>query len=209
MNLSNPINSVIPGGHGVVLTILARTDRPLTGRRVAELAAGQLGKSRVNEVLGELAQAGIVAAEEHPPAKLYTLNRAHVAADAVVALTDLRGQLVARIRAALATWRPAPESAWLFGSAARGDGDAKSDIDVLVVRPDAVDGDDPGWLLQVADLSTRIREWSGNEASVMEYAACELAELAMSGERLVEEVRRDGIHLAGSPRVDRAGARRA
>jgi predicted nucleotidyltransferase len=209
MNLANPINSVIPGGHGVVQTILARTDRPLTGRRVAELAAGQLGQSRVNEVLGELAQAGIVAAEAHPPAKLYTLNRSHVAADAVVALTDLRGQLVARIRAALAVWRPAPDSAWLFDSAARGDGDATSDIDVLVVRPDTVDGDDPGWLSQLAALGARMREWSGNEASVIEYAARDFAELARSGERLVDEIRRDGIRLACSPRVDRVGARRA
>ena len=209
MNLSNPINSVIPGGYGVVLTILARTDRPLTGRRVAELAAGQLGKSRVNEVLGELARAGIVAAEDHPPAKLYTLNRSHVAAGAVVALTDLRGQLVVRIRAALAAWRPAPESAWLFGSAARGDGDAESDVDVLVVRPDTVDGDDPRWLFQLADLAAGIHEWSGNDASVMEYTARELDELAVSGERLVDEVRRDGVHLAGSSRLDWAGARRA
>jgi hypothetical protein len=37
MDLTNPIQSVIPSAHGAVLNVLARTDEPLSGRRIAEL----------------------------------------------------------------------------------------------------------------------------------------------------------------------------
>ena len=203
MDLSNPISSVIPNGHGAVLTVLARTDRGLSGRGIAELTTGQLAKSRALEVLGELVRAGIVVAEDHPPAKLYRLNRGHVAASAIVALADLRGELIDRIRGAIDSWSPQPESAWLFGSAARGDGGAESDVDVLIVRADTVAEDAPEWAEQLVALSGRIRDWSGNEASVIEYSASEFAVIVASGERLIDEIRRDGIYLAGDPRTAR------
>jgi len=203
MDLSNPISSVIPNGHGAVLTVLARTDRGLSGRGIAELTAGQLAKSRVQEILGELVRAGIVAAEDHPPAKLYRLNRTHVAATAIVALADLRGELIHRIRGAIDSWEPQPESAWLFGSAARGEGDAESDVDVLIVRADPVAEDAPAWAEQLVALSGSIREWSGNDASVIEYSASEFAVMVAAGERLIDDIRRDGIHLAGDPRIAR------
>ena len=37
MDLTDPMQSVIPSAHGAVLSVLARTDEPLSGRRVAEL----------------------------------------------------------------------------------------------------------------------------------------------------------------------------
>lgn len=38
-----------------------------------------------------------------------------------------------------------PWVVWLFGSAARGDGSASSDVDVLAGRDDTVDEEDPTW----------------------------------------------------------------
>ena len=75
MDLSSPISSVIPSAHGPVLAVLARTSEPLSGRRVAALTDGKVGQRRANEVLGALADAGIVLREHRPPAKLYRLNR--------------------------------------------------------------------------------------------------------------------------------------
>lgn len=197
MDLANPINSIISSGHGPVLAVLARTERPMSGRQIAELTRGQVSKTRVNEILRQLTDVGIVNCERHPPAKLYTLNRDHVAAEAVVALASLREKLLARIRDAVSTWAPAPRVAWLFGSFARGGGGVESDIDILVIRADDVDENDPGWAEQIDSLSTAVRVWSGNRCIVMEYSDSEFDKLIDSRERLPREVRRDAIHLGG------------
>lgn len=197
MDLRSPISSIIPGGHGSVLAVLARTHRPLTGRKVAELTEGRLGKSRTLEILRELSEAGIAVAESHPPATLYSLNRDHVAADAVAMLADLRGRTIERMRGDLTTWEPAPAGAWLFGSAARGDGTPHSDIDVALIRSDRVAADDGRWMAQVSSFTDLVVRWTGNEASVLEYSESEFLALAQDGERIVGEIRTDGIHLAG------------
>ncbi|MEX2658141.1 MAG: nucleotidyltransferase domain-containing protein [Acidimicrobiales bacterium] len=201
MDLSKPIRSVIPSGHGAVLAVLAGTERPLSGRRVGELAGDRLSQSRANEVLRELAAAGVVLSEEQPPARLYVLNREHVAADAILGLARMRQTLLDRMRARVGTWEPAPASAWLFGSFARGEGDVHSDIDVLVVRPDEVSQEDPTWDAQVDAFATAVQRWAGNHCSVVEYSEPELTDLVERDERLAAELRRDGVHLGG--RVDR------
>jgi DNA-binding transcriptional ArsR family regulator len=207
MDLSNPISSIIPSGHGTVLAVLARTDRPLTGRKVAELTGGRVSQSRVSEVLRELTRGGIVLCDEHPPAKLYRLNREHVAADAVVELARQRERLVGRLRDRLGMWSPPPAAAWLFGSFARGEGDMHSDLDVLIVRPDAVNGDDPEWSAQVDDFIAQVARWSGNQCSLLEYSEQEFADLVRGGERLADELRRDGLHLAGPGAATRLKAK--
>lgn len=197
MDLSNPISSVIPSAHGAVLTVLARTDRPLSGRRTAELVGSRAVQSRVNTILRSLTEAGVVLCEEHPPAKLYRLNRQHVAAEAIVALANLRDDLLARMRDHISAWPVPPVAAWLFGSAARGDGGPQSDIDVLVIRPDHVDVEQPDWADQLESLASAVTAWSGNGCAVIEYSDNEFNELVAAGQRLVADIRRDGIHLAG------------
>lgn len=208
MDLSKPISSVIPSAHGAVLGVLARTQRPLTGRTVAELTGGQVGRTRANEVLAELTRAGVVRCEEHPPAKLYVLNRSHVAAEAVVALAQLRDRLLDRMRARLEEWSPPPLGAWLFGSFARGEGDARSDIDVLVIRPDAVADDDARWTTQLDAFSADVSAWSGNRCSVIDYSAAEFRRMVDAGERIAVDVRGDGILLFGTDGVRGARSRR-
>lgn len=204
MDLSHPIDSVIPSAHGAVLAVLARTDRPLSGRRTTELVGGRVAQSRVNSILKVLTEAGLVLVEEQPPAKLYRLNRKHVAAEAIVALAGLRDELLSRMRTHLAAWPVPPVAVWLFGSAARGDGSPSSDLDVLVIRPDQVEADHADWTDQLDSFSAEVTAWSGNECAVTEYSETELNELVSAGERLVSEIQRDAIHLAGA-RIDRRG----
>lgn len=201
MNLATPIRSIIPSGHGTVLAVLARTERALSGRRIAELAGDRLGQSRANEILRELVASGVVLSEEQPPARLYVLNREHVAADAVLGLARMRETLLLRMRAHLTEQTPTPAAAWLFGSFARGEGGVRSDIDVLLVRPDEVEDEDPAWIDNVDSFAAAVGRWSGNHCSVIEYADSDLATLVEQGERLVADLRRDGIHLAGRTTV--------
>jgi len=200
MDLSSPMRSVNPSAHGAVLTVLARAGEPLSGRKVAELTDGKVGQVRTNEVLRLLAEAGLVLREDHPPAKVYRLNRDHVAADAIVALSDQWTLLLGRIQDHLAGWEPAPVSACLFGSAARGEAGPGSDIDVLLVSPVEVSElvtAELSWHAQVEDLSARIRLWSGNACEVLELTRLELEHAARRDDRLVRDLRSDAIPLCG------------
>lgn len=200
MDLSSPISSVIPSAHGAVLAVLARTTEPLSGRRVAALTDGQVGQWRTNQVLGALADTGIVLREHRPPAKLYRLNRDHVAAAGILALAEQWPTLLGRIREELAGWRLRPIAASLFGSAARGDAGPDSDVDVLLVPPDDVAASDEAedlWRGQVDQFVERVRLWSGNGCEVLELTTSELADAARRHDRLENELRRDAIRLAG------------
>lgn len=197
MDLSSPIRSVIPSVHGAVLAVLARSDVPLSGRRTAELTGGRASQARVNQVLRELTVAGLVLRDEHPPAYLYRLNREHLAAGAVVALADLREQLLSQIRDTVKGWEEPAVAVWLFGSAARGDGGPASDIDVLVLRPDTVDEDEPSWLRQVDDLAAQVATWTGNHCEVLEYSTEQFAGLVAAGEPLTSDLRTEALRISG------------
>ena len=202
MDLSNPSEALLPSVRGAVLRVLARTDAPMSGRQVAAVAGERVGYRRVSQVLGELVAAGVVLRDSQPPSYLYRLNRDHVAAEPLLILADLRGRLLSRITDAVSSWTHAPEALWMFGSAARGDGSAASDIDLLAVRSSNVDGDDPTWRAQIDRLAERVSAWSGNDCQIVEYDGEELTALVEAGDPLIESLRRDGIVLAGRSPLD-------
>lgn len=195
MNLSNPIQSVIPALQGQVLAVLARTSQPLTGRGVAGLVGDRASVAGVNVALRSLVASGLVLGEEHPPSILYRLNRRHLAAHSIEELADLRGQLLEAVREHLASWSIAPWGAWLFGSMARGEGSADSDIDIVLVRPDHVAADDSRWLSQIDFFVDDVKAWTGNPCRVVEYSATEFDDLLTGPERLPTDLRTDGLAL--------------
>jgi hypothetical protein len=90
-----------------------------------------------------------------------------------------------------------PVHASLFGSAARGDGDTSSDIDVFMVRPAAVSTENATWRAQLASLNHDVRRWTGNHAGISEVGQDELPQLATERPPVVDELERDAITLAG------------
>lgn len=179
-----------------VLLVLRGTTRPLTGREVARLVrAGS--QPAVNAILRRLAEGGLVHAEKAGSAYLYTLNREHLAAPALEQLLDIRSELERRLRAEIADWEIAPAHASIFGSAARGDGDTHSDIDLLVVRPARVAEDDPRWRAQLERLSNRVYGWTGNHVGLSEVSPADALRLRRERPPVVEELRRDAVTLAG------------
>jgi predicted nucleotidyltransferase len=145
--------------------------------------------------LRALVSSGVVLSEDQPPAKLYRLNRDHLAAASIEDLATIRGRLVAAMRSHLAGWEVPAWGAWLFGSAARGDGGEDSDVDVLVARPDGVDEDDVVWLDQVERLVADVTAWTGNRCSVVEYGAGEFELLVAGRGRLAAGLRSDALDL--------------
>ena len=195
--LSHPFSTVCPGARGGVLAVLAHTEKPLTGRTVASLTQPHASLRTVQVTLDDLVLNGVVLREHVGRAHLYTLNRNHLAAPAILALANLRHELLDRIRNEVSTWVVESDATWMFGSAARGDADADSDIDLLIVRPDSVDDGNQTWLQQVAQISEHVHDWTGNSCEVLELSVTELNAASERGDRLVADLRRDAVHVTG------------
>lgn len=146
-------------------------------------------------MLDRLVTHGIVLREEAGRALLYTLNRDHIAAPAVEILADLRPELLRRLRAAFGGWRCKAPRASLFGSAARGDGDVDSDIDLFVVRPRGIDEEHGLWREQIDRLSRDVLAWTGNHAAIVEVPETELEHLSTSDSPVWQAINRDAVHL--------------
>ena len=179
-----------------VLRVLRGTTRPLTGREVARLVrAGS--QPTVNASLRRLSEEGLVRAEEAGRAYLYTINREHLAAPAVELLADVRAELERRLRSEIAAWQIAPVHLSIFGSAARGDGDTASDIDIFVIRTRDVPDDDPLWREELGRLSDHVLAWTGNHAALSEVSETDLRRLRRERPSVVDELTQYAITIAG------------
>jgi predicted nucleotidyltransferase len=201
MDLSRPLAVVTPTLDAAVLAALAATTGWASGAQVHRLG-GAGSPDGVRRVLARLVHQGIVLADEHPHATLYALNRDHVAADAVVALTRLRAVVIERVTDAVARAPQPVLHASLFGSFARGEATADSDIDILVVfdGDDVTPPDDRAAFLD--ELATGVRRWTGNHADVVVATPAVLAEMVAADDPLVASWRVDHVHLAGARLLD-------
>ena len=109
-----------------------------------------------------------------------------------------------------------PESVAVFGSAARGDGNVKSDIDVLIVKPNleansqnvhplphkGKDEVSSVWEEQTYEFGRQIFSWSGNRASLLQVTRDELVEMLGRGEPVADSIRKEARHLWGTPIVN-------
>jgi len=197
MDVARPYAAICPSLDGEVLSVLAGTSRPLTGREVARLT-GRASHAGVLEVLNRLAEHGLVDRQEAGRALLFTLNREHLAAPAVDILAGMRTELFNRIREAISRWQVAPLHVSIFGSTARGKGDTRSDIDLFIVRAKGVSQDDSRWRAQLDALARRIERWTGNRAGISEVAEEDLTQLRDEHPPIVAELRSDAIVLSGS-----------
>jgi predicted nucleotidyltransferase len=190
--------SLAPTLDSEALRVLAGTTYPLTGREIARLAAH--GSQRgIAAALDRLVTQGLVLRQEAGAAALYTLNRSHLAAPAAETLAGMRDELYRRLREAITAWEVQPVHASMFGSAARGDGDTSSDIDLLIVRPKVTDEDDLTWRAQLSKLAEYVYAWTGNRAATIELGEEELDQLRRSRSSILTDLRSDAISLAGTP----------
>ena len=196
MDLARPLAVVSPTVDADVLAVLAGAEAEFTGRQVHQVA-GRHSEKGVRNCLHRLVGQGIVNSRRAGKADLYSLNRQHLAAPHIVALAGLRQELLARIRAELAGWQEAPTFAALFGSAATGRMRPDSDIDLLVVRPESVDVEGAEWRRQLENLSTGVTAWTGNDTRLLELDEDEVRRGLLGGERVLADVRDEGVVLYG------------
>jgi predicted nucleotidyltransferase len=189
MDLSAPLTDVMPGTRGALLQVLARLELPVTRRQLAVTAGVNAGHG--SRVLEDLISVGLVTEMKVGRASLVSLNHDHLAAQGIAALAGLRGELISRLRERLAQWSDL-RGAWLFGSVARGQSRADSDIDVLIV---AADLDSPDLHERLGQLHADVTRWTGNDLQLVEHSPSSWQVLKASKNPLIEQIRMDGIAL--------------
>jgi predicted nucleotidyltransferase len=197
MDFRRPLTVVTPTLDGDVLSALAGADVEFSGRELAR-RAGHGSTEGIRRAADRLAAEGIVSRRAVGGAHLYRLNRDHIAAQWIEGLAMVPEQLVGRLRDLIAGWQEAPRLAFLFGSVARREATAESDLDVLVVRRRACDPDSEAWRSQLLDLQRAATALTGNDARVLE-----IGEEGISAGRIepvLEDVLREGVELFGSRR---------
>jgi predicted nucleotidyltransferase len=206
--MSAPYSVLLTRTEGRILSTLAGTTRPLSGREVARLSG--TSPNGAWKTLRRFVEHGLVTEREAGgKTLLYTLNRDHLAADTALILTDLRSRLTDRLKARIEGWAVPPFHVCLFGSAARGDGDTGSDVDLVVIRPSGVNEADEQWRTQLDELADAVLSWTGNHAGISEIAHSDIARLERERPAILDELERDGIVLCGAPVKDVfAGKRR-
>lgn len=197
MDFVRPVQSLIPGAQGRVLDVLARTTAELNLGTVARLAG--VSPAQVSRVLPRLVALGVVERRDVPPSSLYRLVRENLMAQAVVDLVEVRSRTIERLRVLAGAIRPAPASLVLFGSLARGEAEADSDIDVLVVRGADVDEDDERWSASLDAWVLGARRVVGNAVNHLEVSAAEVPARFRSRKPLWRAIQRDGAVLLGKP----------
>lgn len=193
MDFAHPLRVIAPTLDGDVLTVLAGAKDEFSGRRLHGLV-GHGSEAGIRKAAERLVNQGIVLRSQAGQAKLYRLNRQHVCAEGIEQIAAARSNLLTRLRADFRTWQVQPRAAALFGSAARGEASPGSDIDVLVIRPAAVEEDSATWRRQLNRLERSATAWTGNDARLVELGEGELPQ----ARALLEEALGDGIELAGS-----------
>lgn len=202
MHLSHPLASLTSPVEAAALEVLARAETDFTGRQVARLA-GASNPNGIRKALLRLAHIGIVIATPEPHATRYRANREHVLWPAVDVALAARNELEARISSFATDTSPASTIA-LYGSLARGDATADSDVDVLVVHPDTSAREDRDRF--AVNLAALIERWTGNPAQVYDLTDARLHEQMALGDPIVQRWLAEARTIAGREFSARAAA---
>ena len=195
MDYVNPVEALIPGVQGRVLTVLARTEAELTMRSVAELAGVSANQATV--VLNRLVRLGLVERRDVGAAALVRLVRENEAARSVLSLVDLRQGVLARLAGEARKIRPAPACLVVFGSFARGDAHENSDIDVLAVPPSEAQVAHGRWTAALGQWSDRAARIAGNPVNLLEATMDELPKLVRHEREPWRTIVEEGVVLVG------------
>jgi predicted nucleotidyltransferase len=186
MDFGEPFGGLMPGARGAALAVLLRTGAPLTGRRVHALVADRHSLGAVQQALRHLDRLGLITTEVIGRAGVHRINEGHAA---IAPLRALASPIEMLTRVVEETVRGV-EAVIVFGSVARGDAHADSDVDLVVVAHAAWDGR--------AELQQQVHERLGNNCDVLHLTGDHFKLAAEDREPVVSEILRDGIALVGT-----------
>lgn len=193
MNTGELTDITMPRATAAVFRVLAGADTSFSIRELARIAG--ISAPRAVEIVNHASERGLILVELAGRSRMCRLNRDHLAADAVIELVTIRERVLGAIEHEIASWRIAPLHASLFGSAARGDGNSQSDLDLLLIRPKGEP--EKEWEEQKYTSGVSLRAKIGNHVSWFDISITELKRAMRSSEPIIAEWKKDGICLLG------------
>ena len=197
MDYIQPVETLIPGVQGRVLGALARTETEMTIRTVARLAG--VSPQQASVVIAELVSLGLAARREAGSSALVCLDRENEAARVVIALSRLRESVMGRLNELAHAISPPPESLIVFGSFARSETIATSDLDVLAIRAKDIPADDNDWIDALGAWERVARRIAGNPVNMMVVSADEVPALLRRHSGPWRTIANEGVVLVGRP----------
>lgn len=197
MDYLHPIEGLIPGARGQVLSALTQDTSSRTVRQVS--ADARVSWSRTSEIINDLANLGLVERRQTPGGILVRLVPENVATKLVQAMVDLRSAAIEDMRQVAEALRPAPISLTLFGTFARGTARRDSDVDVVAVIADSPGPDSDLWEESSARWVQKATAIAGNPVNLIEVRVDELAPSSGRDPAWLKEASEQGIVLAGKP----------
>jgi len=205
VDYTRPVEAVIPGATGQLLATLARVEAELPVSTLARIA--RVGRTRASGIIAELSDLGIVERREIGRTVMVSLARHSAAGELIDRLAHLSSEVIARLRSLATGIEPHPKTLAIFGSFARGEADANSDLDVLAVRSPEADPDK--WAAAMSLFAKQAQALAGNPVQVLDYDLGDLRRKAgpraKAGRDFWSAVRRDAIVLVGSQVDDLIG----
>lgn len=186
MDHARPIPSLFPGARGAVLDVLTRVHRGMTIRQLADRAG--VSHPQASRHVADLERLGIVRREHVGRSHVITLTDT-LAAALLRGMTGLRQDVIRTMQRTATSIEPRPVAITLFGSFARGDDDADSDIDVLVVVDDA---------MPEGAIDESLAEWCGRITDITGNAVAEIV-VTRSSLDAMDRALRDAIERDGIP----------
>jgi predicted nucleotidyltransferase len=195
MNLSRPIEALIPGARGQILGAMIGAGRELSTADAARLAG--VSAPQASRVLAQLVELGIADRRDVPPAVIYRLVSGNAVVGMLVELCALRSRVIRFARETATTITPAPVRLSVFGSVARGTSDGDSDLDVVAVRPAGADEDD-AWVESLDLWRRTVEEYAGSPLNILEIGMTEWLAIDLTERSLWRDIKRDEIVLLES-----------
>lgn len=189
MDVSRPIEALIPGAQGQLLGALVGAGRELNTKTVSEIAG--VSAPHASRVLAHLVALGLVERRDVPPVALYSIAAGSILSGLLDQLSNLRSAVFDEMARAAADMIPRPVRVVVFGSVARGESNETSDIDVLVIVPSAVVDTDE-WTAAVIGWRERVSRFAASTVEVLEVGEDDWHNRSFDNE-LWRAIERDGI----------------
>ncbi len=176
--------------------ILARHPEGLTGRGIGTLI--QTSPFKINQVLRELVEEGILETSVVGKAYLYRFHQGHILIDNLIQyVLNFEDRLFLDLGKKISPLlKPKPLSVILYGSVARGDERATSDLDLYCIYPDEMEN--AGSASEtVRILSEKISRTYGNIISLRRARISEFQRLSRERDPLTRKIIDEGKILTG------------
>jgi predicted nucleotidyltransferase len=203
MRLDAPLDDIFRSPSNVrVLRALHQLPAGLSAsaREIARRAG--VSHPTASKALASLAEQGVVARTRAPRASAFELRRTHTAVERLTSLFEweerLRRELIDLLRTEiLGRARSSVTAAYLFGSAAKGDMTATSDLDIAVLHTACTTESVTAALQEIGET---IQRRFGNRLSFIlaDRPLEELQESRREGFRLSRRILREGIPILDS-----------